>query len=101
MHELCHHKQCSFNIYTFYVTNIIPGPVADLHSKILDVPPRGPNSFNFMQFPENMAKSYVGVPPPRSWHPLLGQIMDAPLRSVAASKYISDTTACLSGDDKS
>ena len=46
--------------------------VADLHSKILDAPPPpgGPNSFNFMQFWENLAKSYVGAPwrfgaPPR------------------------------------
>ena len=26
-------------------------------------PPGGPNSFNFMQFWENLAKSYVGAPP--------------------------------------
>ena len=40
-------------------------PVADLHSKILDArhPPGGPNSFNFMQFWKNLAKSYVGAPP--------------------------------------
>ena len=28
-----------------------------------DTPPRGQNSFNFMQFCENLAKSYVGAPP--------------------------------------
>ena len=36
-------------------------------------PPGGPNSFNFMQFRENMAKSYVGAPL-GSWRPLLGEI---------------------------
>ena len=41
-------------------------------------PPGGPNSFNFMQFGENLAKLYVGAPP-GSWHPLLGEILDPPL----------------------
>ena len=46
-------------------------PVADLHSKILDAPPRGPNSFNFMHFWEFFGKIVCWrppgelVPPPR------------------------------------
>ena len=47
--------------------------VADLHSKILDAPPPGgPNSFNFMQLWENLAKSYVGGPPGELAPPLRG-----------------------------
>ena len=48
--------------------------VADLHNKILDAcTPRGPNSFNFIQFLENLVKPYVGTPgglatPPRGNH---------------------------------
>ena len=46
--------------------------VTDRHSKILDAcPPQGPNSFNFMLFWENLAKSYVSAP--------LGEILDLPL----------------------
>ena len=39
--------------------------VADLHSKILDVPPSpgGPNSFNFMQFLGNFGKIVCWRPP--------------------------------------
>ena len=34
-------------------------------------------------FWENMEKSYVGAPPPLgSWHPLLGEILDPPLKSI-------------------
>ena len=29
---------------------------------VRDAPPGGPNSFNFMQFLRNLAKSYVGAP---------------------------------------
>ena len=42
-------------------------------------PPSGPNSFNFMQFFwENLAKSYVGVPP-EGYRPYLGEILNPPL----------------------
>ena len=41
-------------------------------------PSGGPNSFNFMQFSEILAKSYVGALP-ESWHPHLGEILDPPL----------------------
>ena len=38
--------------------------MADLHSKILDVPPPGgPNSFNFMQFLGNFDKIVCWRPP--------------------------------------
>ena len=43
-------------------------------------PPRFENSFNFMQFLEILAKSYVGAPLPGSWRPLLGEILDPPLQ---------------------
>ena len=54
--------------------------VADLHSKILDAPPppRGPNSFNFMQFLGKFGKIVCWCPP-ESWRPLLGEILDPPL----------------------
>ena len=44
--------------------------VAYLRSKILDAPPspRGPNSFNFMQFLGKFGK-IVCWHPPESWHP--------------------------------
>ena len=32
-------------------------------------------------FWEILAKSYVGAPPPGSWRPLLGEILDPPLLS--------------------
>ena len=54
--------------------------VADLHSKILDAPPpRGPNSFNFMQFLGNFWQNRMLVPPLGSWRPHLGEILDPPL----------------------
>ena len=37
--------------------------VADLHSKILDAPPGGPNSFNFMQFLGKFGKIICWRPP--------------------------------------
>ena len=40
-----------------------PYTVADLHSKILDAPPRGPNSFNFMQFLGKFGKIVCWRPP--------------------------------------
>ena len=53
-----------------------PIPVADLHSKILDVPPppECPNSFNFMQFLGNFGKIVCwSPPPPGSWRPTWGK----------------------------
>ena len=37
--------------------------MADLHSKILDAPPRGPNSFNFVQFLGKFGKIVCWRPP--------------------------------------
>ena len=42
-------------------------------------PPGGPNSFNFMQFLEKFGKIVCWHPPPGSWRPLLGEILDPPL----------------------
>ena len=42
-------------------------------------PPGGPNSFNFMQFLGNFGKLVCWHPPPGSWRPLLGEILDPPL----------------------
>ena len=39
--------------------------------------PPGPNSFNFMQFLRNLAKSYVAAL--GSWRPLIREILDMPL----------------------
>ena len=56
-------------------------PVADLHSKILDVrPPRVQILSISCSLWEILAKSYVGAP--WSWRPLLGEILDPPLISV-------------------
>ena len=52
--------------------------MADLHSKILDAPPPVQILSISCSFRENLAKSYVGVPP-ESWCPLLGEILDPPL----------------------
>ena len=51
-------------------------------------PPRGPNSFDFMQFGENLAKLYVGAPPLGSWRPLLGEILDRPLMELPYPKAL-------------
>ena len=55
--------------------------VADLHSKMLDArPPLGVQILSIScSFWENLAKLYVGAPPPESWRPLLGEILDPPL----------------------
>ena len=56
--------------------------MADLHSKILGVcPPWGQNSFNFMQFWENLAKfgKMVFWRLPGVGVPCLGEILDPPL----------------------
>ena len=43
-------------------------------------PPGGPNSFNFMQFLGKFGKIVCWrPPPPGSWRPLLGEILDPPL----------------------
>ena len=38
--------------------------------------PRGPNSFNFMQFLGNFGKIVCWRPPPEGWRPHLGEILD-------------------------
>ena len=55
--------------------------VADLHSKILDArPPLGVHILSIScSFWGNLAKSYVGAPP-GELAPLLGEILDPPLR---------------------
>ena len=42
-------------------------------------PPGGPNSFNFMQFLGKFGKFLCLRPPPGSWCPLFGEILDPPL----------------------
>ena len=46
--------------------------------------PGGPDSFNFMQFLGKFGKIvyWRPLPPPESWRPNLGEILDAPLLSV-------------------
>ena len=39
-------------------------------------------------FWENLAKSYVGAPPLKSWRPLLGEILDPPLVCVCCCSFI-------------
>ena len=55
--------------------------VADLHSKILDAPPPGGSKFS--QFHAVFGKIWrnrmLARPPPESWRPLLGEILDPPL----------------------
>ena len=42
----------------------LPLAVVDLRGDVRDAcPPGGPNSFDFMQLWENLAKSYVSAPP--------------------------------------
>ena len=68
------------------------GPVADLYSKILDASP-SPLGAQILSiscsFWENLAKSYVGAPPPGSWRPLLGEILDSPLWSYLVNQFKS------------
>ena len=52
--------------------------VADLRRGAMDAP-RGPNSFNFMQFLEKFGKIVCWHPPPGELVPLLGEILDPPL----------------------
>ena len=51
-------------VKTLHFCNYCCGAVADLHSKILDAPPRGPNSFNFMHFWGKFGKIVCWRPPP-------------------------------------
>ena len=62
--------------------------MADLHSKILDARPPGPNSFNFMQFLGKFGKFVCWHLPLESWRPHLGEILDPPLHSVSPVKAI-------------
>ena len=48
--------------------------VADLRPKISSIP---------CSFSQNLAKSYVGAPPPEGWHPLLREILDPPLHGAS------------------
>ena len=72
--------------------------MADLHSKILEArppPPGGPNSFNFMQFLGKFGNIVCWrPPPPESWRPLLGEILDPPLKTV--HKGLRGPFICLS-----
>ena len=53
-------------------------------------PPRGPNSFNFMQFLGKFGKIVCWrPPPPESWRPLLGEILDPPLKYQSQSQSYS------------
>ena len=52
--------------------NVTAEAVADLRG--------GPNSFNFMQFSRKYGKIVSWRPPPGSWCPVLGEILDPPLR---------------------
>ena len=68
--------------------------VADLHSKILDArPPQGPKFFQFHAVFGNFWQNRMLAPPPGSWRPLLGEILDKPLWSKTfrynLKKYIS------------
>ena len=58
-------------------------PVADLRGGAGDAPPPGVQILSIScSFWEILAKSYVSAPPLGSWHPLLGEILDPPLRSI-------------------
>ena len=54
-------------------------PVADLRRGREGRPPWVQILSISCSFWENLAKSYVGAPPPGSWCPLLGEILDPPL----------------------
>ena len=59
----------------------------DLHSEILDMwPPRGPNSFNFVTFFENLV-SHMLVLPLEGWCPHLEEIMDLTLLVLEGFPY--------------
>ena len=55
--------------------------MADLDSKILDIPQEVQILSISCSFWENLAKSYVGAPL-ESWRPHLGKILDPPLKMV-------------------
>ena len=65
--------------HRYKFTGISSLSVADLLSKILDAPLRGPNSFNFMQFLGKFGKIVCWRPPPGELAPLPGEILDPPL----------------------
>ena len=57
-------------------------PVADLHSKILDArPPWGPKFFQFHAVFGKIWQNRMLAPPLGSWRPLLGEILDPPLKA--------------------
>ena len=90
--SLCHYAVSQHNTNAAALTS----SVADLiGARGTHAPPGGPNSFNFMQFWENLANSYVGAPPKEGWCPHLGKIVDPPLITAASSplhKKLSDIT---------
>ena len=71
------HKLCAKNFFLkmcyLKLADKILSSVANLHSKILDVPPRVQILSISCSFWENLAKSYVGTPPPRVGAPTLGK----------------------------
>ena len=68
--------------YELMVCNFDIDPLADLRGGARDArpPPGGPNSFDFMQFFRKFGNFVCWRPPLGSWRPLLGEILDPPLR---------------------
>ena len=65
------------------ITRVEPLTVADLRGGARDArtPPGAQILSISCSFWGNMAKSYVGAPPPGSWRPLLGEILDPPFKT--------------------
>ena len=73
-------KLSTNNVTDFFKPNTSHSAVSDLHSKILEARPPGVQILSIScSFLENLAKSYVGAPPPEELAPLLGEILDPPL----------------------
>ena len=87
------HRKCgseTVNIFTCGHT-----PVADLHTKVLDVspPPRVQILSISFSFWEHLVTSYVGGPM-KGWHPHLGEILDSPLHTLRYSQTFQNVTLC-------
>ena len=72
--------------------------VVDLRGVRGTCPPEGPNSFNFIQFFGNTWQIRMLAPPPGSWRPFLGEILDLPLFLALCSALLNMINASIFPD---
>ena len=77
-------SKCRFDLLNMNLSTLChfpTRPVADLRGA-QGTPPGAQILSISCSFWENLAKLYVGAPTPGSWRPLLGEILDPPLKAL-------------------